>query len=209
MKIYLDKLKHNLQTNKKMMVFLIGLSVIGIIFGTLYVTILNNNDQALIKNSIEEYLKIIETGNINYLASFKNILLSNTTFILLIWLLGISAIGIPIIIIIYFSKTFIIGFSLGSIILKYNIKGVLFALFYVFPHAILNIFIYSFLIIYSCALSLKLVNSIIKKTTIDFKPIINKYLKILLTALVLILITTLLETFLTPFLIKTVIPFIK
>lgn len=208
MKINLDKLKNGVIINKKMMFFLLGLCIIAIITGALYVAFLNEGDKLIVKESIVEYIEFIEKGESSSLTIFKNIFLSNVFFILLIWLLGISVIGIPIIVFLFFSKSFLMGFSIATIILNYEFKGLLFALFYIFPHQIINIFVYMFLIVYACALSYRIIDSIIKKTTIDFKPIINKYLKVLLISMGIILISILFETFLTPILLKKILPFL-
>ena len=49
----------------------------------------------------------------------------------------------------------------------------------------------------------------IKKKNIDFKILMNKYIKILIFSIILITLSILFETFITPFLIKIIIPFIK
>ena len=141
--------------------------------------------------------------------SFKNAILNNIGFILLIWLLGISVIGIPIIIFLFFSKVFTLGFSISSIIFNYKLKGTLLSLFYVFPHHIINIYIYIVLIAYAISLSLKIIDSIIKRKIIDFKLVMNKYLYVLLISFIVIIITTLLEVFMVPSLMKFIMSVIK
>lgn len=209
MKIKLDKLKSIFIINKQIVIFLLGLSIIAVIAGAFYITILNKTDQTLIEKSIIGFFDSIKNNNFNYMFSFKNAILNNIGFILLIWLLGISVIGIPIIIFLFFSKVFTLGFSISSIIFNYKLKGTLLSLFYVFPHHNINIYIYIILIAYAISLSLKIIDSIIKRKIINFKLVMNKYLYVLLISFIVIIITTLLEVFMVPSLMKFIMSVIK
>ncbi len=205
----LDKLKSSINSSKKLTLFLVILGFIALISGTIYVVVLKQNDQLLIKEQLELFLSNISNNKLEYLDVLKNTLLSNLFYIIIIWLLGISIIGLPITVFMYFAKVFILGFSIASIFINYNFKGILFALFYIFPHQIINIIILLYLVIYSITLSLKLGDAIVKKKTIDFKPIMNKYLMVLLISATITALTSLMETYLTPFLIKLIINIIK
>ena len=209
MKIKLDKLKSILKINKQIIIFLLGLSIIAVVAGAFYITILNKTDHSLMEESISGFFNNINNNKLNYGLSFKNAILNNIGFILLIWLLGISVIGIPIIIFLFFSKVFTLGFSISSIIFNYKLKGTLLSLFYVFPHHIINIYIYIVLIAYAISLSLKIIDSIIKRKIIDFKLVMNKYLYVLLISFIVIIITTLLEVFMVPSLMKFIMSVIK
>lgn len=209
MKKILDKLKDKIKLNKRMVIFLLGLMIIAIITGAVFATTLNKTDQALIKDYLAKFIQNIETNKLDYFEAFKSSFVSNTIFVLGIWLLGISVIGIPIMLFMYFSKAFILGFSVSNIIINYKLKGCLLSFLYIFPHHIINLFIFIFLVVYAFAFSAKIINAIFKRKSIDFKLIINKYLLVLLICFIGITITSLLEVFLTPNLIKLVLPFIK
>lgn len=204
----MDKLKQKTNNNKKIIMFLLGIFIIGIIFGSAFVVILSKNDQELVKEYIKTFIYKIDNDKLKYLNAFKNNLLSNSIFISIIWLLGISIIGIPIIIFMYFSKAFILGFSISSFILQYKTKGLLLAFIYFFPHHVINVIIYTLLMIYSIKISIALINGILKKKAINFKIIMNKYLIILGISLILIVITSLYECFVVPLIIKRIIQFV-
>ncbi len=205
----MDKLISIFKIHKQITIFLFGLSIIGIITGALYITILNKSDHALIQSSVNNFVSNIQNNKINFITLLKNISIVNISFIILIWLLGISVIGIPIILFLLFCKSFILGFSVSSIILQYKLKGTLIAFIYLFPHHIINLYIYVALISYSMSLSLKLIDSILKRKSIDFKQIMNKYSYVLLVTFIIILITTLFEVFITPTLLKICFSTIK
>ena len=54
-----------------------------------------------------------------------------------------------------------------------------------------------------------MINSIINKKNMDFKIMMNKYVKILIISVIAITIGIIIETFITPLLIKIIIPLIK
>ncbi len=205
----MDKFKGIIKLNKKTLIFFTVLLIIGILSGSIFMAILSDNDKQLIADYFNNFILNIESGKINYLQAIKNGLFNNLLYIIIIWILGISIIGIPIVIVMFFIKSFTLGFSISSIIFNYKLKGCLLSFINIFPHQILNFLVYIILTTYSIFLSLRIINSIIKKKTIDFKIIMNKYIKVLIFSIVTIIISIILEVFLTPILIKVVLPFIK
>lgn len=208
MKKQMDKLKNKTISNKKTIVFLVGLFLIGLIAGSIFITIISKSDQALVKEYIKEFVNKADKNKLNYLEALKNASLSNGLFIVIVWLLGFSIIGIPIVIFMYFSKAFILGFSLSSFILQYKFKGLLLALIYFFPHHVVNILAYTLIMIYSLKISFILINSIIKKKTISFKAIMNRYLIVFAVSIGMVIVASLYECFVVPFLIRNLIGFL-
>jgi stage II sporulation protein M len=208
MKKQMDKLKNKTTSNKKIIVFLVGLFLIGLIAGSIFITIISKSDQALVKEYIKEFVNKADKNKLNYLEALKNASLSNGLFIVIVWLLGFSIIGIPIVIFMYFSKAFILGFSLSSFILQYKFKGLLLALIYFFPHHVVNILAYTLILIYSLKISFILINSIIKKKTISFKAIMNRYLIVFAVSIGMVIVASLYECFVVPFLIRNLIGFL-
>lgn len=208
MKKQMDKLKKKTSSNKRLIIFLFGLFLIGLIVGSLFITILSKTDQALVKEYIKEFINQMGQKKLNYFDAFKNSLLSNLSFIIIAWLLGLSVIGIPIVIFMYFSKAFILGFSLSSFILQYKIKGLMISIFYFFPHHLLNIIAYTLLTMYSLKISSLLIHSVIKKKNINFKPIMNRYLIVLAVSIGMIFVASLYECFIVPFILQKIIRFL-
>ncbi len=209
MKKVMDKLVNGLKINRKMLLFLIVLGLIALIVGSIFVVILNATDKSLIKDYLETFINNVDSGKLDYMQALKNISISNYSYIIIAWLLGISVIGIPITIFMYFMKCFMVGFSIASIIINFKLKGTLLAFIYVFPHHIINLIMYTVLILYSLTLSLKIGEAVLKKKSINFKLIINKYLLILILSLIVITLMNLFEVYITPILIKTILPIIN
>lgn len=195
-----DKIKRKYKSNKIIINFLLITVLIGVVFGSILVLMLNENDKLMIKDYIIDYSNSFN-NKIDFFNIFKNSLLSNLIYILLIWILGISIIGIPVSIFICFFKGFIIGFSMSSFIFTYKIKGVFLGFLTNLP-SILNLIIIIVLAIYALKFSYVLINILLKKATINFRNIIKVYTFILITSIIYILLTSVIETFL-PLLLKS------
>lgn len=205
----MDKLKNMFKVNNKIIIFLLSLFIIGIVFGSIFVLILKSEDKALVTEYINNFFNNVSSNKLNNFQALKNSLIYNICICILIWLLGISVIGIPIIVFIFFSKAFSLGFAITSIIYNYKFKGVLISLIYIFPHQIINIILMTFLLIYSLSLSIKIILSLIKKKVIDFKPIFNKYSKVLLIVVIGFMITSIYEAYLLPKILKLLLNIIR
>ena len=209
MKQIIDKLIDAAKKREKKIIFLIVLALIGITMGSIFTTMLSQNDKVLAQTYIKDFITNINNNKLNYLDSFKSAFMSNVILILTIWILGISIIGIPVNIFIYFVKTFVIGFSLSAFILTYNVKGCLLGLIYIFPHHIINIAIYILLLMFSLNFSLKILKSLKSKKQMSLRLTFNRYIVILVFTLIVTLLTTLTEVFVTPFIIKKIIFILK
>ncbi len=206
MKKILDKLIKTIKVDKNIVLFFVIILVIGILSGSLLVTILNDADKKLISDYYYDFLSNIK--NTNYFEVLKDNAITGLIYILGIWLLGISVIGIPIIVFLFFSKCFTLGFSIGTIFYTQGIKGILNVIVF---SAGQFIFILSllFLALYALSFSFFLIYSLVKKKTIDFKIMINKYLIVLAIVLVIFLITLMYDTYLMPYLIENIGNLIK
>ena len=199
----MDKLKRLINVNKKIFVFLIVLSVIALIFGSVLPIFLSVDDKKLVSDYLISFVDGVK-NNLDYVFLLKNSLINNCGFMFLIWLLGISIIGVPIVLFLFFSKCFILGFSITSIILNYGFEGVLISLCYVFPHHIINILTLILITNYSLIFSLKLIFLIIKKHDFNISIAFNKYFKIFMLGLFLMVMCSLYETFVNPIVLQFV-----
>lgn len=199
----MDKLKTIIKNNRRSIIFLFILIAIALITGSIFSLMLNDNDKKIVSDAITNFFSNI--NSLNYIDTLKSAIVENGLFIFFIWILGFSIIGIPIILFSFFLKIFALGFSICNIITIYKTKGILLALFYIFPHHVINIVNYSLLTIVSLKVSISLLYAVFKRRKLDFKPIMNKYLIILGISIILALIATLLEIYLMPILIGIVI----
>ena len=201
MKEIIRGLKAKTKRNKKMLYFLGGLALIGVIAGSIFLTFIEKSDQTLVKEYVSSFLDSIKNGNLNYIDAFKNTFFSNLGYSFTIFILGISIIGIPIFILLYFVKSFMIGFSISAFVFTYGIKGVIFSLFYMIPHFI-NFIIYTVLLVFAIKISILLIHTLFGKKEIDLKRPFSKYLTYYFVVLVVVFLTSIMESLLVPIILK-------
>lgn len=198
----INQAKNSIVNQKKRYVLLIVLTIIGIITGIIFTTILSKIDQNLVNNQLTNFFEQMKSGKINYTNGIINSITSNLLYCFGVWLLGISIIGLPVIIFLLFMKGFITGFSIGSIISLYHWKGIVGAITYIFPHHILSLLLSIVLSFYAISFSSKLFSSLFLKKEINFKEVMHRYLKVLLICSIGFLICSIFEIYVSPFLIR-------
>ena len=198
----MDKLKKIVKYDKKIMTFLNVIAILGIITGSIFMVIINKSDKKDVLNSIKTFFDKLINNKFDFAETLKNTMISNLLFSFIIWVIGISVIGIIIVIFIIFYKSFALGFTISSIIYAYSIKGSLIALLYVFPHMIINILIMLYIASYSVKLSIILTKSILRKDNLNFKSFINNYLRIYLISIIFLIAISLYESFIAPVILR-------
>lgn len=192
--------------NKKVNLFVIFIVILGIISGSLFLMVLNDNDKSEVINEISTFMTNINTNNINNLNSFKNSLIEGMILIILSWILGMSIIGVIFNIFFIYMKSFIIGFSISSFILVYKYKGILSSLIYVIPSQLINILIILILGVYTLLFSKYLFKMIfIKDKTVNLGKFFKKYVLVFGICIILCVISSLCEAYLLPSLLKVMI----
>lgn len=205
MKKKINILKEYFKVNKKMFLFFEILLLIGVLSGSIFSLTLNETDAVLVSEYLNNFIESI--SNNSYKDALLNAVLSNSLILTIIFLLGFSVIGIPFVILIFFYKAFIIGFSFASIILNFKSKGILLSFFYIFPHHALNLLVLMVLIIYSVLISLNLIRAIISKTNINTNNI--KYFKLYSLSMAISFLSSLYESILMPKIIYFIFCFLK
>jgi stage II sporulation protein M len=194
-------LKLKMKRNKKLLYFLGGLAFIGVVAGSIFLTFIENNDQIMVRDYITSFTESIRDGKLVYLDTFKNTICSNFGYATIIFVLAISVIGIPIILFLYFAKSFMIGFSISSFVFTYGFKGTIFSAFYIIPH-FLNFIFYTILLIYAIKISYLLIECLFSKKEVNLKKAMSKYITYFILLLILLTFTSMIECFLVPMILK-------
>lgn len=181
-----------------MYLFLFAIMIVGLMIGLIFPMVLSNENQELLKTSISTFFNNVMNHEINYQNGLQNALLSNTLFLIGVWLLGISVIGLPIVVFLLFYKSFVFGFSISSILSVYGIKGFPAMITYIFPGTVLSLITTLLLSFYSISFSIKLFRYLFLKENLNFKKIMSKYIKIFAICLVSYLIVSLLDVYFSP-----------
>lgn len=189
-------------TKNKLLLFLIIITIISILLGVFFIAVISNDNQELVKSTINSYFLDINENKIKYFKNLWSILTSNLFLILFIWIMGISIIGIIISLILLIYKSFLLGFSFTSILYTYGFKGLISGIIYIFPE-IINLFIVFVLTYYSISFSILLFNYLFKKKEYN-RIFVRRYLKLLVISSLIIIFSTLISTFIIPNLLRII-----
>lgn len=187
--------------DRKILSILLFVTIVFFVLGILFIAILDKNNQSLINSSITNYFKGIHSDNLNYSKAITTSLMNNLLVNTFVWVLGISIIGIFLVIICLVVKSFILGFSFSSILYTYNIKGLLPGLIYIVPH-IITLVITFIVVYYSISFSILLWNYFFRKKEYNRTFITRRYLKLLVFSTIALIISSLIEVFLVPFVLQ-------
>lgn len=202
--------KKEILSKRIVLISIVIICSLGLLFGSLYLTILNNDEKKEVLDVVSNYF--YSFNDIRFsdkLSIFKDSLLSNLIYYIIIWSLGISILGLPIIFIMIFFKSFTIGFSIASIFAKYRFKGLIGILVYIFPSVLINLFITVILGTYSCILSIKLVRDSFSKKSLNFGNFMGRYFLLILLIIILVVICSIFDAFISPILYKLFVKSIK
>ena len=147
MKKIIEYLNETVKKEKNKLVFVVIMFVIGLVLGSLFINFITNDDKKILMEQLEVYLTSVKnlSSDVFGLKVFGSEILNNGLQLFIIFALGISMIGLPAVIFILFFKGFMLGTTLSTMILKYQLKGVVGSILYVFPCLIINVMIYVFL----------------------------------------------------------------
>ena len=204
MKKIINYLNETVKKEKNILIFNTIIFLVGVVLGSLFINFITNDDKKLLIEQVSTFFSNIKklTSDIFGFESFLSILFNNLLVLSIIFVLGISMIGIPIVIFILFFKGFVLGTTISTIILKYSIKGIIGIILYIFPVCILSICVYLFMCFYAIYASKKFLRAFLKKDTLNFKQFLGKYLLSFIVSIMLILLLSLLDAYLTPLLLK-------
>ena len=188
------------KVNKLLLILLIS-TIISFILGCLFISIVDNNGRSLIKESINSYFDGIFDGKTNYINGLYTILPRNIFTNIIIWLVGISIVGIIIVSCLLLFRSFLVGFSLSSIIYTYGFKGILISIIYMISEVI-NLFIIFLLTYYSISFSILLFNYLFRKKEYNRRIIMKRYIKIFIICLGITILYSLISIFLIPNLLR-------
>ncbi len=192
----MDKLKSIFKVNKRIMVFLFLFFIVSIVFGSILPLFLSESDKLLVSNYLSNFVS--EIGAYNGVSLLLNGMYSNLGLCFVIFVLGVSIVGVLFVLVLFFLKGFILGFSVSSIIINYGFKGVLFGFIYLFPHQIINMFLLSVLTCYSISFSIKFILYLFKKYDFNIRAAFRKFFVVFSLCSIFITLCVLYESFLLP-----------
>jgi stage II sporulation protein M len=117
-----------------MIIFLI----MGIIFGALGVKALAPEQLTNLNKYVDLSFQNINS-QVDFQATAKNAVWRNITTIFKIWFLGLTVIGFPLILVIVFTRGFVLGFTVGFFLEKKTWEGIGIILLSIFPQNLIHL----------------------------------------------------------------------
>lgn len=188
-------------------VFVSVLFVMGVIFGALMVNALTLEQKQELSRYLGNFIQTVDQGTeFSAQQSFTTLFGMHLKWILLIWLLGLSIIGLPLILILDFIKGVLIGFTVGYMVGELSWKGLLFSLVSVAPQNLIIIPAILMASVTGISFSMYMIrNRILQRQGTIAQPFIS-YSMLTLSAGAIMVGVALFEVYVTPTLMKWVTP---
>ena len=179
----------------KTMTLLVIMTVVIFIIGLLLPSIINNNIEKEINNNLNSFIQAIKNSKLNYISLFRDMITNKLLLIVIIILLGVSVVGIPIIILLYASKVLIGGLELSFLIQNIRSYNLLFIIVYLLPK-LFDLLLLGLLIYYALNFSIFMIRILFINKQINVSKITFKYIKICIIITILSIFINLSEYFL-------------
>ena len=198
---FLELIRNHVENNLKQYFIISILFIIGVAIGVTLANHVQFQAQEQVGNSITEAINKLKEGyEINYSSLLKNVILNHILFTLILWFLGCSVIGIPIVYLAIGYKGISLGYTISSIILTLGTgKGILFAFIALLLQ---NLFIIPAILAIAVS-SMNLYSSIIKNKRIEnIKIEIIRHTIFCFGMSVILIVASFIEVYATSFLLK-------
>jgi stage II sporulation protein M len=204
---YQNVAANHLREYSSIYLFVVVLFLMGVIFGAVIVNSLSFTQKEDLFYYLSQFFGQAAEGEVNaardlFLQSFFH----NSKFIVLIWILGISIIGLPIILIMLFIKGVTVGFTVGFLVNQMGWNGFLLSFVSILPQNLIIIPVFIIMAALSVMFSLRMIrNQFMKKISQPVLPLFFRYVISFLAALVIVAGAAGIEALISPALLKAVI----
>ena len=173
--------------------------MVGISSGAFTVKALSDQHKGELIRYMQSFFQVLNQKSFNEFSVLKQSLVNNLQTGILTWILGVTIIGIPLILLIIVIRGFIIGFTVGFLIEQMGLKGFLFSIFAILPQ---NLFILPGIIVIAViAISFSVMiikNKLNKNYQVDMVKQFMLYSTIITMVFLVILMGSIVEAYITP-----------
>lgn len=206
-RVYQDTIANHFREHSSIYLFVVVLFLMGVIFGAIVVNSLSFTQKEDLFYYLSQFFGQVSEGKV---AASKDLLMQsffhNSKYIGLMWILGISIIGLPVILVLLFIKGMVVGFTVGFLVNQMHWDGFLLSFVSILPQNLIIIPIFIFGATLSVSFSLKMIRrQFMKKLAQPIFPLLARYGLAFLGALVLLAAAAGLEAYVSPALMKLVV----
>lgn len=178
----------------------------GIILGIYSVKYMGELEQNNLVNYLMNFIDPSNTNGISYKLIFLQSIKNNLPVIIFLWFLGLTIVGIPIIIIIDLLKGFTVGFTFSFMISGIGKSGIGIAILGVLPQNLIYIPCIIFASVVSMEFSIMLLkDKFNKQGTSSLSSRIIYYSVIFMALVIFLFIGIIIESYIAPYFVKTLI----
>ena len=112
---------------------------LGIFGGSFVVKHMDTSQKLELLNYFDQFLKGFSEWNVSPGAATQHAILNNLKIILYIWLLGLTVIGIPLVLLIVLARGFVMGFTVGFLVQQKAGQGILIVVLAILPPSLINL----------------------------------------------------------------------
>ena len=206
-KMYQSVVATHFREHSSIYLFVVVLFLMGVIFGAIVVNSLTFSQKEDLAYYLSQFFGEVSNGKV---AASKDVfaqsLFDNSKFIGMMGILGISIIGLPVILIVLFMKGLVIGFTVGFLVNQMGWNGFLLSFVSVLPQNFIIIPIFIITATLAVSISLKMIRrQFMKKISEPILPLLGRYALVFVVAGLFLVIAALFEAYISPSLMKTVI----
>ncbi|MGL4820891.1 MAG: stage II sporulation protein M, partial [Bacilli bacterium] len=198
------------QTHLPLYIFIAVLFFVGILCGALFTNSMSSVERETLEHYLNGFYGLLREDKLIVESSlFRESFLDDVKLLLIIWVLGMSMIGVVGVSGIVFLKGVALGFSVGLLVKQFGLQGMFLAIGSIIPQNILLLP----LLFAASVMSLRFAGVLIKKLVqkqagnIDFWSEMGSYTAGFALTILLALIPSLAETFLSPYVMELVASF--
>ncbi|MBD1372977.1 stage II sporulation protein M [Hazenella sp. IB182357] len=209
-KSWSSDIQSHIEQQKSLYIFITVLFMVGVAFGAIIVNTLDPTQKEGLLKYLGHFFQGINSDFIaDPLVAFQHSIGDHLKTIGLLWILGISVIGIPILLLFVFLKGLMIGFTVGFLVSELSWKGLWFAFVAVVPQNLLVIPVLIIVVVSGIQFSTTLVrNRLLNHRGVIYPQFVTFSILVSCMAVIL-LMASLFEAYISPELMKHAIPTIK
>ncbi|MEC1503162.1 stage II sporulation protein M [Bacillus sonorensis] len=192
--------------------FVSVLFLMGVIFGAVIVNSMTISQKEDLFYYLNQFFGQLSEGKAaSSKEMFLQSLLHNMKYLGLMWILGISIIGLPVIFIMVFLKGIVVGFTVGFLVNQMGINGFFLSFVAVLPQNVLLIPAYLLMGTCAIAFSLRLIRQLFVKRSLTEAPVhwFGRYALVLVLIFAMSLISSFLEAYLSPLFMEKLMNYIQ
>ncbi|MGC4376433.1 stage II sporulation protein M [Fictibacillus sp. Mic-4] len=209
--MHVNKIKRSIrlhvQENYSLYAFVTVLFLMGIIFGAVIVNSLTDAQRHDLFTYVSRFFGQVSDGNFARAADmFHQSYSYYLKYVAIMWLLGLSVIGLPIILILLFVKGIVVGFTVGFLVNQMGWHGFLLSFVSVLPQNLVLVPCFIIVTAASISFSIKMIRKqFMKRTNEPFFPSFLKYSCLIIGMGIFLIIVSAFEAYVSPGLMKSVI----